>query len=71
MNLENAAITDISFQITSSSNCRCKCNIKIGSSDTITGDSQIISDHKFAAYDPHVNYGILMFLHTKSTLQML
>ena len=29
--------------------------------DTISGDSQIISDHKFAAYDPHIGYGVLMF----------
>ena len=29
--------------------------------DTITGESKIVSDHKFAAYDPHLGHGILMY----------
>ena len=29
--------------------------------DTVTGDSEIISDPKYAAYDPHMGYGVLMF----------
>ena len=29
--------------------------------DTINGESKIISDHKFAAFDPHLDYGVLMF----------
>tara|TARA_B100001758_G_scaffold68119_1_gene57081 strand:- start:116 stop:1633 length:1518 start_codon:yes stop_codon:yes gene_type:complete len=62
VDLENATITDISF-----SENKLAATIDVNATsrlvllDTITGDSQIISDHKFAAYDPHVNYGILMF----------
>ena len=29
--------------------------------DTKTGESQIISDPKYAAFDPHMGYGVLMF----------
>ena len=29
--------------------------------DTVTGDSEIISDPKYAAFDPHMDYGVLMF----------
>ena len=29
--------------------------------DTVTGNSEIISDPKYAAFDPHMDYGVLMF----------
>ena len=62
VDLENATITDISF-----SENKLAATIDVNATtrlvllDTITGESQLISDHKFAAYDPHVNYGVLMF----------
>ena len=62
VDLENATITDISF-----SDNKLAATIDVNATtrlvllDTITGESQLISDHKFAAYDPHVNYGVLMF----------
>jgi hypothetical protein len=62
VDLENATITDISF-----SDNKLAATIDVNATtrlvllDTITGDSQLVSDHKFAAYDPHVNYGVLMF----------
>ena len=40
--------------------------------DTISGESKIISDHKFAAFDPHIGYGvscsqhILKSIHSKA-----
>ena len=62
VDLENATITDISF-----SENKLAATIDVNATsrlvllDTLTGESQIISDHKFAAYDPHVDYGVLMF----------
>ena len=62
VDLENATITDISF-----SENKLAATIDVNATtrlvllDTITGETQLISDHKFAAYDPHVNYGVLMF----------
>ena len=62
VDLENATITDISF-----SGNKLAATIDVNATsrlvllDTLTGESQIISDHKFAAYDPHVDYGVLMF----------
>ena len=62
VDLENATITDISF-----SGNKLAATIDVNATsrlvllDTLTGESQIISDHKFAAYDRHVDYGVLMF----------
>ena len=62
VDLENATITDISF-----SENKLAATIDVNATsrlvllDTLTGESQIISDHKFAAFDPHVDYGVLMF----------
>ena len=62
VDLENATITDISL-----SKHKLAATIDVNATsrlillDTITGDSQIISDHKFAAHDPHLGHGILMY----------
>lgn len=62
VDLENATITDISI-----SKDKLAATIDVNATsrlillDTITGESKIVSDHKFAAYDPHLGYGILMY----------
>ena len=58
----NATITDISLSKTKlAATVDVNATSRLVLLDTITGDSQIISDHKFAAFDPHLDYGILMF----------
>jgi len=62
VDLENATITDISI-----SKDKLAATIDVNATsrlillDTITGESKIVSDHKFAAYDPHLGHGILMY----------
>lgn len=62
VDLENATITDVSF-----SEDKLAATIDINATsrlvllDTTTGESQIISDPKYAAFDPHLDHGVLMF----------
>ena len=62
VDLENATITDISLSKTKlAATVDVNATSRLVLLDTISGESQIISDHKFAAFDPHLDYGILMF----------
>ncbi len=62
VDIENATITDISLSQTKlAATVDINATSRLVLLDTITGESQIISDHKFAAFDPHIDYGILMF----------
>tara|TARA_B100001778_G_scaffold229672_1_gene191022 strand:- start:134 stop:1027 length:894 start_codon:yes stop_codon:yes gene_type:complete len=62
VDLENATITDVAIYenklaVTIDVNATSRLILL----DTSTGDSQIISDPKYAAYDPNMGHGILMF----------
>ena len=62
VDLENATITDVAIYenklaVTIDVNATSRLILL----DTNTGDSQIISDPKYAAYDPNMGHGILMF----------
>ncbi len=62
VDLENATITDISLSATMlAATVDVNATSRLVLLDTISGESQIISDHKFAAYDPHLGYGVLMY----------
>ena len=62
VDLENATITDISLSATMlAATIDVNATSRLVLLDTISGESQIISDHKFAAYDPHLGYGVLMY----------
>ena len=62
VDVENATITDISLSQTKlAATVDVNATSRLVLLDTITGESQIISDHKFAAFDPHLDYGVLMF----------
>jgi len=62
VDVENATITDISLSKTLLAvTVDVNATSRLVLLDTISGESQIISDHKFAAYDPHLGYGVLMF----------
>ena len=62
VDVENATITDISLSKTMlAATVDVNATSRLVLLDTISGGSQIISDHKFAAYDPHIGYGVLMF----------
>ena len=62
VDVENATITDISLSKTMlAATVDVNATSRLVLLNTISGDSQIISDHKFAAYDPHIGYGVLMF----------
>jgi len=62
IDIENATITDIAL-----SDDKLAATIDINATsrlmllDTITGESEIISDPKYAAFDPHMGFGVLMF----------
>lgn len=62
VDVENATITDISLSQTKlAATVDVNATSRLVLLDTISGESQIISDHKFAAFDPHLDYGVLMF----------
>ena len=62
VDLENVTITDISLSKTKlAATVDVNATSRLVLLDTISGESQIISDHKFAAFAPHLDYGILMF----------
>ena len=62
VDLENATITDIAiFENKLAATIDVNATTRLILLDTTTGDSQIISDPKYAAYDPNMGHGILMF----------
>ena len=62
VDVENATITDISLSKTKlAATVDVNATSRLILLDTINGESKIISDHKFAAFDPHLDYGVLMF----------
>jgi len=62
VDIENATITGIAlFENKLAVTIDVNATTRLLLFDTITGDSQIVSDPKFAAFDPHMGHGILMF----------
>ena len=62
VDVENATITDISLSETKlAATVDVNATSRLVLLDRNSGESKIISDHKFAAFDPHLDYGVLMF----------
>jgi hypothetical protein len=62
VDIENATITGIAlFENKLAVTIDVNATTRLLLFDTITGDSQIVSDPKYAAFDPHMGHGILMF----------
>ena len=62
VDVENATITGIAlFENKLAVTIDVNATTRLLLFDTITGDSQIVSDPKYAAFDPHMGHGILMF----------
>ena len=62
VDVENSTITDVSLSKTMLAvTVDVNATSRLVLLDTISGESKIISDHKFAAFDPHIGYGVLMF----------
>ena len=62
VDLENATITDVAiYENKLAATIDVNATSRLILLDTNTGDSQIISDPKYAAYDPNMGHGILMF----------
>ena len=60
--LENATITDVAlYGDKLAATVDVNATTRLMLLDTKTGESQIISDPKYAAFDPHMGYGVLMF----------
>jgi hypothetical protein len=62
VDIENATITGIAlFENKLAATIDVNATTRLLLFDTISGDSQIVSDPKYAAFDPHMGHGILMF----------
>ena len=62
VDLPNATITSVAlFEDKLAATVDINATSRLMLLDTVTGDSEIISDPKYAAYDPHMGYGVLMF----------
>ena len=62
VDLPNASITSVAlFEDKLAATIDVNATSRLMLLDTVTGDSEIISDPKYAAFDPHMDYGILMF----------
>ena len=62
VDLENATITDVAlYGDKLAATVDVNATTRLMLLDTKTGESQIISDPKYAAFDPHMGYGVLMF----------
>ena len=62
VDLENATITDVAlYGDKLAATVDINATTRLMLLDTKTGESQIISDPKYAAFDPHMGYGVLMF----------
>lgn len=62
VDIQNATITDMSLSL---DNVAITVDVNATSRlllvNTITGESQLVSDPKYAAFDPDLGYGVLMF----------
>ena len=62
VDIPNATITNVAlFEDKLAATVDINATSRLVLLDTVTGDSEIISDPKYAAYDPHMGYGVLMF----------
>ncbi|MDC3298084.1 phosphatase PAP2 family protein [Candidatus Poseidoniaceae archaeon] len=62
VDLLNATITNVAlFEDKLAATVDINATSRLMLLDTVTGESEIISDPKYAAYDPHMGYGVLMF----------
>jgi len=62
VDIENATITDISlYDEYLAAVVDVNATTRLVLLDTSSGDSFIVSDPKYGAFDPHMDYGILMF----------
>ena len=62
VDLPNATITNVAlFEDKLAATIDINATSRLMLLDTVSGESEIISDPKFAAFDPHMGYGILMF----------